>query len=480
MTSTSSYPPLRLLIAGEWRGAEGRDTEPVFNPATGLVLGALPHAQERDLDDALEGAERAAAPWAAVSPLDRSGILRRAAQTLRERRDAIATLITLELGKPLTEALVEVDTAAAIIGWNAEEARRSYGRMIPARAGGIRQMVQREPLGPIAGFAPWNAPAITPAGKISGALAAGCPMVFKPSEETPATGLEIARAFIDAGLPPGVLSVVFGDPAVISAHLLRSPVIRGVTFTGSTAVGKHLAGLAVQSLKRMTLELGGHAPVLVWSDVDIDRVADAAVAAKYRNAGQVCTSPTRFYVHGAVYDRFLARFAAGAAALKVGDGFAAGVQMGPLANPRRVAAMQDMVDDARSRQIRVATGGRPIAGPGNFVQPIVLADADDACMAANTEPFGPLAVFRSVSSAEEAIAAANRLPVGLAGYVMAREGAVANRLANAMQCGSVAINHWQVSLPETPFGGVKESGYGQEGGIEGLQAFETLKYISQI
>jgi succinate-semialdehyde dehydrogenase / glutarate-semialdehyde dehydrogenase len=476
---TIDYPSLELFIGGRWLGREGRQVEPVINPATGGILGDLPLATAQDLDEALAAAAKGFETWRKMSPVDRGRILQATAARMLDKRDHLAGLITLEQGKPLAEARVEVETAAGIFAWNAEEGRRAYGRVIPSRNDNITQLAIREPIGPIAAFSPWNAPAITPARKIGGALAAGCSVVIKPSEETPATALAIARILQEAGLPDGVLSVVYGDPAMISGKLIGSPVIRGVTFTGSTQVGKHLATLAVQGMKRMTMELGGHAPVILFDDVDPEAAARAAVGAKYRNAGQVCTSPTRFFVHEAIHDRFVAHFAEFANAVKTGDGFDAGTKMGPLANARRIEAMDRFVEDARARDIAVAAGGERPGNAGYFYRPTLLANVDQDCMASNVEPFGPLAATAPFRTIDEAIALSNRLPFGLASYVFTHDLRKADAMAKGIEAGNVILNHWQVSLPETPFGGYKESGVGSEGGVEGLQAFQNVKYVSR-
>ena len=475
----ADYPALKLLINGNWCDAGGRTTAPVLNPSTGAVLGELPHVTDGDLDDALASSACGHEVWRKTSPVERGRILQRAAALLLERTDYIASLITLELGKPIAESRVEVETAAAIFNWNAEEGRRAYGRVIPSRNAKIQQISVREPVGPIAAFAPWNAPAITPARKISSALAAGCSVIIKPSEETPATALAIAAALQEAGLPDGVLNVVFGDPAMISARLVGSNIIRGITFTGSTDIGKQLGALAVQTMKRMTLELGGHAPVVIFGDVDPEAAALSAVSAKFRNSGQVCTSPTRFFVHESIHDRFAVRLSELADQITVGDGFAVTTKMGPLANPRRVESMERFVDDARARSIAVTAGGERCGNQGFFYRPTVLTNVDDACMASNVEPFGPLAATAPFRTIDDAIRLSNRLPFGLASYVMTHDMRNSSVMAEAIQSGNVIINHWQASLPETPFGGHKDSGVGAEGGIEGLQEFQTTKYVSQ-
>lgn len=473
------YPELKLIIAGRRVGTSGRDTQPVYNPSTGTVLGELPHASHADLDEALAASARGFAIWKRTSAVDRARVLRRTADLMRERREYLAFLISIELGKPIAEARVEVEQAAGMFEWNAEEGRRAYGRHIPSRAQNVHQIAIREPVGPIAAFSPWNAPAITPSRKISGATAAGCSVVIKPSEETPATALTIGEMLLEAGLPPEVMSMVFGDPVMISKKLIDSPVVRGITFTGSTNVGKQLAGLAVQGVKRMTLELGGHAPVVIFDDVDVDAVAKSAAFAKFRNAGQVCTCPTRFYVHESLHDRFVRKFAKYADAIEVGDAFAASTSMGPLVNARRVETMERFVDDARSRGAEVAAGGERCGNQGYFFRPTLLADVDNESMAANVEPFGPLASTTPFSSFEQVVDMANRLPFGLAAYAMTNDLRNANAFAREVESGNVIINHWQVSLPETPFGGHKDSGVGAEGSVEGLQAFQNIKFISQ-
>ncbi|MGY3632073.1 NAD-dependent succinate-semialdehyde dehydrogenase [Bradyrhizobium sp. Lot33] len=473
------YPELRLFVGGRWIGLDARKGEPVYDPATGGVLAELPHATVADLDEALDAAAAGFERWRRTSPVERARVLQHASALMLERRDQIATLITLELGKPIAEAKAEVEQAAGIFSWNAEEGRRAYGRVIPPRTRGAMQFALREPIGPIAAFASWNAPAITPSRKISGALAAGCSVIIKASEETPATALAIAALLQESGLPDGVLNVVFGNPAEISAKLIGSPIIRGITFTGSTSVGKQLASLAVQGMKRMTLELGGHAPVVIFEDVDPEAVALSAVTAKYRNAGQVCTSPTRFYVHRAIHDRFVARFAELARAIKVGNGLDPATRMGPLANARRLEAMDRFLDDARSRQIAVPVGGKRIGGKGCFYSPTLIANVDEDCLVSNVEPFGPIAATTAFDTAEDAIRLCNRLPFGLASYVMTNGMRNAGAMIDGIEAGNVIVNHWQASLPETPFGGYKDSGVGSEGGVEGLQAFQNIKYVSE-
>ena len=474
-----AYPELHLLIAGVARAGGGRAQDDVLNPATEEVLGHLPHATAQDLDDALAAAERGFAQWRAVPPQERGRIIKRAADLLRERADTIARIATCESGKPLAETRIETAMSADILEWYAEEGRRAYGRMLMTRAPGTRMTVRKEPVGPVAAFAPWNFPLGNPARKLGAALAAGCSCILKPAEETPASGLAVAQALLDAGLPKDALSVVFGVPDAISRHLLASPVIRKLSFTGSVAVGKHLMKLAADGMKRTTMELGGHAPVLVFGDVDVEKVLNESVAAKFRNAGQVCVSPTRFYVHESIHERFAQGFAERARAWKVGDGLAEGTQMGPLIHARRREAIEALVRDAEAQGARVLAGGRPLNQRGYFFQPTVLADVPDSARVMSEEPFGPIAIVNAFSDTDAVIRDANRLPYGLAAFAFTQKLAIANRLGDALEAGMVGVNTFRISVPDSPFGGIKESGHGSEEGIEGLEACLVTKFVSE-
>jgi succinate-semialdehyde dehydrogenase/glutarate-semialdehyde dehydrogenase len=475
----TTYRALQLYIGGRWIDAEGRTTQPVLNPATEKTLGDLPHASSADLDAALDAAKEGFAVWRRTSPYERGIVLKRAAALIRQNADRIATYMTLEQGKTIKESRGEVGNAADMIEWFAEEGRRAYGRIIAPRDQGRRMMVLEEPVGPVAAFAAWNVPAQTMARKVGAALAAGCSVILKPAEETPATPLAIAELFEQAGLPPGVLNVVFGVPDKVSRHLLGSEIIKKVTFTGSIPVGKHLATLAAAGMKRITMELGGHAPAIIFNDVDVDQVASGAVGAKFRNAGQICVSPSRFLVHDQVYDKFVTAFAKRAAALKVGDGMDAANDMGPCANARRLSAMAEFVADAKQRGGTIAAGGKRIGNAGYFFEPTLITDVPDDSMAMTVEPFGPLAVARRFSTFEEAVGIANSLPYGLAAYAFSDSARTILDVTDALETGMLAVNNWIVSVPESPFGGVKESGYGSEGGIEGLEAFLTTKFVHQ-
>jgi succinate-semialdehyde dehydrogenase/glutarate-semialdehyde dehydrogenase len=470
---------MHLYIDGEWLGIEGRRSEDLLNPATGEALGKLPHATESDLTHALQSAQAAFPKWRATPALTRATILRKAAQLIRERSEHIAAVMSTEQGKTLNEARVEVTVSAEVFEWYADEGRRTYGRVIPSREPGGRNLAVKEPLGVVAAFTPWNFPAMLPARKIAGSLAAGCTCIIKPSEETPMSALELARALHDAGLPPGVLNVVFGVPAEVSEFLIRSPIVRKVSFTGSVPVGRHIATLAAAGIKPVTLELGGHAPVLVFNDVDPAHTAKLCAMSKFRNAGQVCISPTRFFVHRKSYAAFAEHLAAAASALKVGPGMEAGSQMGPLANPRRVSALTALVDDAVSGGAKVLAGGGPIQGPGFFFKPTVLTNLADDCRLLCEEPFGPIAMVIPFDDENEAIDKANSLPYGLAAYAFTANADRVIRLGNRIESGMLGINTFAIAHAETPFGGVKDSGYGLEGGSEGIDAYMGTKFIAQ-
>ena len=473
------YAELGLYIDGKWHNGQGRKGEDVLNPATEKPLAQLPHASKADLDQALEAAKKGFAVWRATSAFDRAKIIRKAAELMRERYDAIAKIMVQEQGKVYVEARAEVLTSCEILEWYAEEGRRSYGRIVPGRGKGIRQLVVQEPIGVVAAFTPWNFPVLTPARKIGGALAAGCSIILKASEETPGACVEMVRCFADAGLPAGVLNLVFGVPAEVSEHLLAKDEVRKISFTGSIPVGKHLAALAAKGMKRTTMELGGHSPVVVFGDADPEKAADTIAAFKYRNAGQVCISPTRFYVQEDVYGRFLKRFTEYANGLKLGDGLEKGITLGPLANARRIDAMESFVADAKSRGGKIVTGGKRRGNQGFFYEPTVITDVPDDSKIMTQEPFGPLAPIVTFKTFDEVVQRANSLPFGLAAYAFTTSNTTAAAIGDAIESGMVGVNSIAVSTPETPFGGVKESGHGSEGGIEGLGAYLVTKFISQ-
>jgi succinate-semialdehyde dehydrogenase/glutarate-semialdehyde dehydrogenase len=475
-----TYPHVLLLINNEWRAARAQATLPVHNPATGEVIGSVARAGIADLDDALTAAAKGFDLWRNTPAIKRADTMRAAARLLRERTDAIAQLMTLEQGKPLAESKGEITMAADIIEWFADEGRRVYGRIVPPRAMNVQQMVLKEPVGPVAAFTPWNFPINQVVRKLCVALATGCSMIVKAAEETPASPAELVRVFVDAGLPPGVVGLVYGDPAEISNYLIPHPVIRKITFTGSTPVGKQLAALAGQHMKRATMELGGHAPVIVAADANIAHAVKMIASAKFRNAGQVCISPTRFLVEESVREEFVAGFLKYVRGLKVGSGLEASSVMGPLANPRRVAAMQQITEDAVSRGATVAAGGERIGAVGNFFAPTLLLDAPLDSAVFNTEPFGPMAAVRSFTNLDEAIAEANRLPFGLSAYAFTSSIKTAHQLSAQVQTGMLWINQPAAPWAELPFGGVKDSGYGSEGGPEALEAYLVTKTVAMM
>jgi len=476
----TAYPDTLLFIDGAWTPAASGKTIPVLDPTTEEQIGTVAWAERADLDAALEAAQRGFAVWRATSAYDRAKLMRKAADLLRERAADIGAVMTREQGKPLAQAKMEVMAAADVIDWFAEEARRTYGQVIPSRAPGITQMTVKLPVGPVAAFTPWNFPINQVVRKLSAALAAGCSIIVKAPEETPASPAAMIRCFADAGVPAGVVGLVYGVPSEISEYLIAHPVIRKVTFTGSTPVGKLLASLAGQHMKRATMELGGHAPVIVTADADIDKAIATMAAHKFRNAGQVCVSPTRFLVEEAVADRFIDGFTEAARAIKVGSGMDADTVMGPLANDRRIPALQALVDDAVDHGGRLTAGGRRIGNKGWFFEPTVLADVPVAARIMNEEPFGPVAVINRFATLGDAIAEANRLPFGLAAYGWTGSAVAAGRIAAEVEAGMTTINHLGLALPEVPFGGIKDSGYGTEGGSEAIEAYLDTRFITRM
>ncbi|WP_142781833.1 NAD-dependent succinate-semialdehyde dehydrogenase [Agrobacterium sp. T29] len=475
----TQYADTLLFIDGVWRSGTSNRTIPVLNPATAQPIGTVAWADRADLDEALAAAERGFAVWRATSAYNRGKIMRRAADILRSRADAIAPLMTMEQGKPLSQARLETLAGADIIDWFAAEAQRTYGQVIPARSPDVIQMTLRLPVGPVAAFTPWNFPINQVVRKLSAAIAAGCSIIVKAPEETPASPAELIRVFAEAGVPNGVINLVYGVPAEISQYLIAHPVIRKISFTGSTPVGKQLSALAGLHMKRATMELGGHAPVIVAEDADVDLAVGLMVANKFRNAGQVCVSPTRILVQERIADTFSDRFTEGARSIRVGNGLVANVDMGPLANDRRIPALESLIGDAVAHGAQVKTGGRRIGNDGWFFEPTVLMDVPREARIMNEEPFGPVAVINRFGDLGEAIAEANRLPFGLAAYAFTRSSETATRLGNEVETGMLSINHLGLALPEVPFGGIKDSGYGTEGGSEAIQAYLDTRLVTR-
>lgn len=478
-----SYPALSLLVGGEWISASQRDTLPVTNPATGDLLGHLPVANAQDVSRAIDASVLAFGVWRAMTALERGQMLVRIAHTLRNRVDELAAVLTMEQGKTLAESVLEINSTAEVFEWMAEEGRRAYGRVVPSRLRGAEQLVTLEPIGPVAALSPWNYPVLLSARKIATALAAGCPVILKASEETPGAVMLMVRICMESGLPAGTLSLLFGVPADISAQLISSPLVQKISFTGSVPVGRHLSTLAGAAMKKITLELGGHSPVIVDASTDVDKVATLAVAAKFKNAGQTCHCPTRFLVHRDVFAPFSERLSALSRALRVGNGLDAGIQMGPVLNQRRVAALRDLVADAKEGGANIATGGMTLqahdgrGAGGSFWMPTVIVSPSADCRAMREEPFGPLALVQPFDELEEAIAVANSVDYGLAAYAFTSSLPVAQKLQATLEAGSVSINTFAMTPPELPFSGIKQSGMGSEMGSEGLMAHFHVKAV---
>jgi len=471
--------PRALLIGGKWRQSASGAVYPVTNPATEEMLGEAPQAGARDAADAIAAAEAGLAQWRRIDPWKRAAIIRQIGHLIAEQRDTIARLITLEVGKPLDQAMGEVQATIDVFDWYADETRRIYGQIIEARAPG-RHYVTFEPVGIVAAFTAWNFPVLLMSRKIAPALAAGCSIICRPAEEAPGAVLAIARCCINAGVPDGVVNVLTGRPDEITSTLMASPAVRKVTFTGSIPVGKMLIRQSADTIKRVTMELGGHAPVIVHGDVDAARVAELSALAKFRNAGQVCASPTRFYVHESKAEAFIATFVERSAQIRIGNGMDAGIEMGPLTTKRRRDAVEEMVDNARDAGTEVATGGRRPSVPnrGWFYEPTVLIDPPASSRVLTEEPFGPVAIIESFREPEDAFIRANSLEFGLTAYVFTNSLKRAHESADAIQAGVVGVNTYVAAMAETPFGGVKQSGFGREGGFLGIRDYLDAKFTN--
>jgi succinate-semialdehyde dehydrogenase/glutarate-semialdehyde dehydrogenase len=479
LRDTETYPVLKLHIDGEWIETGERRTFDVLNPATGAVIAHLPLVDKADLDRALEAADKGFKIWRKSTPEDRAAVLTGAAQRLRARADTIARNATLEEGKTFAETRLEVMVTANLFEFYAGEAKRTYGRVL-VRPEGARSIVVKEPVGPVAAFAPWNFPIANPGRKLGAPIAAGCSVILKPAEEAPASAMAVVEALVEAGLPAGVCQLVFGVPDEVSTHLLASPILRKVSFTGSTVVGKHLMKLAADNALRTTMELGGHAPVIVFDDCDFDRTVDMLTTAKIRNAGQVCVSPTRFYVQEGIYDRFVKAMTDRLAAIKIGSGLDPDVQMGPMANARRPEAIEALLAEATGQGAEIRTGGARIGNEGFFFQPTLLTHMSNDMRIMNEEPFGPVVSTLPFRDFDEVVEQANRLPFGLAAYAFTENGRQANRIGAALEAGMVGINATVMAAPDSPFQGVKHSGHGAEDGPEGVEACLVSKVIHQL
>ncbi|PYE21492.1 succinate-semialdehyde dehydrogenase/glutarate-semialdehyde dehydrogenase [Paraburkholderia silvatlantica] len=479
-SAEADYAPLYLYIDGEFHAAGQRQTQPVFNPGTGQVIGELPLAASEDISRAVDAAHRAFGSWKRESPLVRSDILRKAADLIRQRAQEIGRHITMDQGKPLHEAVAEVISSAEHLEWHAEEGRRIYGRVVPARSPDVTQTVLREPIGVCAAFSPWNFPFNQALRKVAAALASGCTLVLKGPEESPSAIVALARVLHDAGLPVGCLNIVWGVPSEISTGLIESPLVRKISFTGSVPVGKHLAALAASHMKRMTMELGGHAPVIVCDDADVERAATMLAAYKFRNAGQVCVSPTRFFVQRPVFERFVMTYLDEISKIRVGYGLLPGVTMGPLAHARRVSAIEEFVSDAKAKGAEIIAGGSTLPGLGHYFAPTVVLEPTRDTRLMNEEPFGPIVGIVAFDDLDCAIAEANRLPFGLASYAFTASTRNAHRISRELQAGMISINHFGMGPAEIPFGGVKDSGFGSEGGTETFDGYLVTKFVTQL
>jgi succinate-semialdehyde dehydrogenase/glutarate-semialdehyde dehydrogenase len=468
-----------LFIAGHWRSGNGRDELLRCNPTTDAELGRLTVAGKQDVLDALDAARAAFPTWRATAAVERAALLQRAGAAIRARAAEFGQLIATELGNVLPAATFEAMVAADVMDWSAGEARRVYGRVIPSRFPATRHTVLKEPIGPVFAACPWNMPLIFPARKIAEALAAGCTVVIKPAEETPATAALLMQLLHDAGLPPGVVNMVFGQPAMISQTALASGLIRKLSFTGSVPVGKQLARLASEHLVKCTLELGGHAPTIVFDDADIALAAPLLAERKARVSGQVCNSPTRLYVQRGIYPKFRDALSKAMDAVKVGDPFNSGTQMGPLVNARRREAIEAFVADARDKGARVLTGGARIGTQGQFHGLTLLDDVPDGARIMNEEPFGAVAAMQPFATVDEVVAKANALPFGLAAYVFSNSRRTLHAMTEQLEVGLLGLNSCNIAAAETPFGGVKDSGYGSEGGSEGVEGYLTTKFVSE-
>ena len=473
------YESYGLLLDNRWRPAASGETRAVTSPVTGEPVGQIPNAGDREIDAALASAQAAFTEWRAVPAWERGRILAKASSLIRARATAIARMISTETGKPLAESLGETNAAADQFEWYAEEAKRIYGQIIPGRNATDRMSVIYQPVGVCLSLSAWNFPALLPGRKIAAALAAGCSIIARPASEAPGACFGLAEALIDAGLPPGVLTVLTGDAAQISERLIASPVVRKVSLTGSVRVGKHILSLCAAGVKKVTMELGGHAPVIVHADADPVATAERVAAAKFRNCGQVCISPTRFYVHEKIKPQFEAAFKSFAERLVVGDGLAEGVTMGPLIRPSAIEQSLGLVEDAVKRGARLLTGGRRPSqfNKGNFLEPTVLTDVSDEALIMHEEPFAPVAPIAGFSRLDDVIRRANSVPFGLASYVFTHDDALAALTAEGIEAGMVGVNETMLATAEAPFGGIKESGFGREGGSLGIMDYLEPKYI---
>jgi succinate-semialdehyde dehydrogenase/glutarate-semialdehyde dehydrogenase len=473
------YSNFGCFVAGQWLRSSGTSEKDVFSPCTGELIGRVPAATDDTLQLALESAERGFQVWRKISPWERSKVLRKTADLLRERNSSLAVLMSTETGKPIAQAEGEWRDAADQFEWYAEETKRIYGQSIEARLPEIRMGVKLQPVGVVAAFSAWNFPALLPARKLAAGLAAGCSLIIKPASEAPGCAMAIVLALLDAGIHPEAVNLVTGDSQKISKQLIVSPIVKKVTLTGSTAVGRELLHLAADGIKKVSMELGGHAPVIIFEDADIEDAADMCARFKFRNCGQVCASPSRFYVHEAHYKKFTEIFAQYANSLQVGPGIDPKVGMGPMINRRGLLHALSLIEDAQKKGAKLMAGGGVPKNldKGNFILPTVLSDVADHCKIMQDEPFGPIAPIASFTDFDDVIRRANSTPYGLASYLFTKSLKTAILASEAIEAGMVGINELAIASAEMPFGGVKQSGIGREGGSFGIQDYLEPKFI---
>jgi len=472
--------PNQMLIDGKWIDSSDGARTDIINPANEEAVDSIPMATSADLDRALEAADRAWKKWRETDAWSRSEAVRKTAAFLRERTDEIAAVLTEEQGKPLAEAKGEIKASADQFDWYADEARRIYGRIVDGHSRQHRLLVMRQPIGPVAAFSPWNFPVLLSSRKIAPALAAGCSIIVKPAVEAPRSAMMVAKACQDAGIPDGAINVVTGKSSLISEHLIKSPVIRKVSLTGSVPVGQEILRLCAEEIKSVSMELGGHSPVLVFNDADIEAAAETCARGKFRNNGQVCIAASRFYVQEDVYEKFLDKFKQVTESLRVGNGTDPATDVGPVANQRRLDTTQELVDDAVAQNAELVCGGKRHSGfeKGFYYEPTVLAGVSDSMKIMYEEPFCPIAPIAGFTDLEDALQKANSTEFGLAGYVFTENTRTAFLASEGLDCGMVGVNNLVIATAEIPFGGTKKSGFGREGGKEGIESYTVTKYVN--
>jgi len=472
------YRKFGQFIDGKWQQSMNKETYDVINPANEEVIGKASKASSADVEKALESAQAGFELWKKFTPWDRAVIIRKIADLIRKKNNELAKWMTLETGKPLAEGLAEVSGSADIFEWNAEETKRIYGQTVQSRFQNTRVIINYEPVGVVAALSPWNFPLVLAARKISTALAAGCSVICKPDVITPGTVMELVDIINQCGLPPGVVNLLSGDPASIASQLIDSNIIKKISLTGSTRVGKIILKQAAEKIQRVTMELSGHAPFIVHEDADIEKATDMAMAAKYRNNGQVCISPSRFYIHESKKDKFAKSFVDKTLKLKIGNGMDKNVQLGPITTKKRLEEIEKLVEVTKKEGGNILCGGKRPSGfnKGYFYEPTVFDNIKDNFKILKEEPFGPLTPLLTFKSFEEVIKRANDQEAGLASYVCTSSIKLANETSEALETGMVAVNTPFISSAETPFGGIKQSGYGREGGSYGIKDYLNLKY----